>query len=220
MGLGGWLMGTAKQDKIIDTLPDFNATYRHVPIGGKAAVAIDEKRRKIYMMSGTHSGIIGFDKIVSCEILEAGVSRIRTDRGSQIAGAAVGAALLGPVGLLAGALSGSKTSTPEITTLELRVTVDDLSCPVYSLWFWKTPTPARLELHAYRRLMEQVAEWHGRFEAIIRAQNTMRNRPLTDHSANATSVADELRKLADLRREGILTDEEFAAEKRRLLTAG
>lgn len=35
----------------------------------------------------------------------------------------------------------------------------------------------------------------------------------------AVSVADELRKLADLRREGILTDEEFESQKARLLTS-
>jgi hypothetical protein len=35
--------------------------------------------------------------------------------------------------------------------------------------------------------------------------------------APATSLADELRKLADLRDDGVLTDEEFAAAKRRLL---
>jgi len=220
MGLGGWLMGTAKQDKIIDTLPDFEATYRHVVTGGHSAVAIDEKRRKIYLMSGAQSGILGFDKIASSEIFESGASRIRTDRGSQIAGAAVGAVLLGPVGLVAGALSGSKTSKSELTTLELRIGIDDLKSPVYSLWFFKSPTPGQLEPQAYRYLMGQVAEWHGRFEAIIRSQVNAVVNPNVSEASNITLIADELRKLADLNKEGILTDEEFAAEKRRLLSAG
>ena len=41
----------------------------------------------------------------------------------------------------------------------------------------------------------------------------------TTTSAPTSSVADELRKLADLRDTGILTAEEFEAQKRRLLNA-
>lgn len=43
------------------------------------------------------------------------------------------------------------------------------------------------------------------------------DRPAASASGEAVSVADEIRKLADLRAEGLLTDEEFQIEKRRLL---
>lgn len=39
-----------------------------------------------------------------------------------------------------------------------------------------------------------------------------------DAAGAAPSTADELGKLADLHRQGVLTDEEFAAQKQRLLT--
>jgi hypothetical protein len=39
----------------------------------------------------------------------------------------------------------------------------------------------------------------------------------TDADLSSVLIADELRKLADLRAEGILTDDEFAAQKARLL---
>jgi hypothetical protein len=41
--------------------------------------------------------------------------------------------------------------------------------------------------------------------------------PSTSTAASAPSTADELRKLADLRNEGILSEEEFEAQKARLL---
>jgi Short C-terminal domain len=41
--------------------------------------------------------------------------------------------------------------------------------------------------------------------------------PSTDTAASPSSTADELRKLAELRDEGILSEEEFAAQKARLL---
>jgi hypothetical protein len=41
--------------------------------------------------------------------------------------------------------------------------------------------------------------------------------PVSAPTANASSVADEIRKLADLRAQGVLTEQEFAAAKQRLI---
>ena len=40
---------------------------------------------------------------------------------------------------------------------------------------------------------------------------------ISPEPAKVTSIADEIRKLADLKKEGILTEEEFNAKKKQLL---
>jgi hypothetical protein len=49
------------------------------------------------------------------------------------------------------------------------------------------------------------------------AKDRRRGRATAPRGAPSTSVADELRKLSELRAEGVLTEDEFAQEKRRLL---
>lgn len=72
---------------------------------------------------------------------------------------------------------------------------------------------------------EKIEEWfrrHPRFRdnAPVSLQQ-MVNAPSADPSENGTLlIADELRKLATLRDEGILTDEEFAGRKQLLLARG
>jgi hypothetical protein len=60
---------------------------------------------------------------------------------------------------------------------------------------------------------EQIEKWfraHPQFGGNGRASDGTTTAP-------DTTVADELRKLAELHREGVLTEEEFAAQKARLL---
>jgi hypothetical protein len=76
-------------------------------------------------------------------------------------------------------------------------------------------------------LLASVSVNHGTSEVIER---WFRSHPLFGAATGGTSppppapatasVADELRKLAELRSEGVLTDEEFEAQKNRLLAGG
>lgn len=53
--------------------------------------------------------------------------------------------------------------------------------------------------------------------AVVLVRRRARQRGVTQSSAVSTSSADELTKLANLHHHGVLTDEEFAEQKRRLL---
>ena len=68
------------------------------------------------------------------------------------------------------------------------------------------------------RESEKIEKW---FRAHPQFGGNGGNGGVTGETAtpSGTSVADELRKLADLHAEGVLTDEEFAAQKARLLGA-
>lgn len=57
-------------------------------------------------------------------------------------------------------------------------------------------------------------------ERISRPSNPLPKASRTRRPRHAPSVADELKKLAELRDDGVLTDDEFTAQKARLLRAG
>jgi membrane protease subunit (stomatin/prohibitin family) len=56
------------------------------------------------------------------------------------------------------------------------------------------------------REMARVQEQQQAFQSYVQ------------QTAGATSAADELAKLADLNQKGVITDEEFAAQKAKLLS--
>lgn len=59
--------------------------------------------------------------VISASVMKEGRTSIKSNRGSQLGRAVVGGALLGPLGAVAGAATGSKTQTEEITSITLRV---------------------------------------------------------------------------------------------------
>jgi hypothetical protein len=147
--------------------------------------------------------------LLDVEVIENGTSITTTNRASQVGGAVVGALALGGVGAIIGGLSGSKKSESKVDDLRLRVVLGDRTRPEHVINLISGGAHARKS--AYYRAQRQVAdEWSARLRAL-RHDSTQEPR------AAQESVADELVKLDTLRRESVLTDEEFANEKARLL---
>ena len=72
--------------------------------------------------------------------------------------------------------------------------------------------------------MEQARHWHGLIAVLIKtADNEDERQERIEPSSNVesstqTSLADELSKLSDLRDKGVLSEEEFSTQKRKLLS--
>lgn len=71
--------------------------------------------------------------IVSVDVKVNSSTVTKTNRASQLAGAAVGAAALGGIGLLLGGLTGSKTSRDMIETLSLEISTRNAAFPHLSI---------------------------------------------------------------------------------------
>jgi hypothetical protein len=88
---------------------------------GLDGIAFNASSRTIMLVKHGAPRTIDYADVLSAQLLRDGTVVQRTNRGSQIAGAAIGAALLGPVGLLAGAVTGSKSLNEKISSLTLRI---------------------------------------------------------------------------------------------------
>ena len=253
---------------------------------GNTAVVIDEKTKKICLAnrnSETHlieKFFLSFNDILSSEIVEDGSSITKTDRASQIGGAAVGGVLLGPVGMLIGGLSGSTSTTNKASYITLLITVNSTKQPTFEVCFLdKTVDKTGWLAHEYNESIKEARKWHGIFDVIISRSNAeikanpesfyiykndrqhgphstdvlkqqLQNGALTpdDYVCNdgknwvriaehpklsqsakkelpnnetknfEHSVADEIAKLAELKSQGHLTDEEFLNLKSKLIS--
>jgi hypothetical protein len=92
--------------------------------------------RKLFVGTINEEHEYTFDQITKCEVMKDNVTTISTDRGSQLAGAVVGGALLGAPGALIGGLSSSKTSKENLKSVILKLYVDDPAHPVHDVCFF------------------------------------------------------------------------------------
>lgn len=160
-------------------------------------------------------------QILAVEIVEDGETIVRTSRAGQAGGMAVGGLLLGGVGAVVGGLSASQRHQSKVNSIKLRLIVDDAARP--EIWVNFLDFSADRTGGLYRQFRQFADEWHARFKVMI--ERAQREAPLHAPLPTATAlsppggdVVGQLERLAALRSAGHLTEEEFALQKRSLLS--
>lgn len=180
-----------------------------------AVLGLNFSDRKLILGRKGSDEVYDFDRIVAVEVISNGTSISTTNRGSQLAGAAIGGVALGGLGALIGGLSGSRTSRQKLKTIAIKVTVESHSNPVHIVSFMDLPGDG---LDANSSFVKPIFELADRFHAHL--LNAMRAaegaRPA--EPVGISNSTDQIEKLWNMHREGALTEAEFRQEKARLLT--
>jgi len=159
-------------EKRIRHLDNFEPTDVYVSTINFAGVAIDANRREILLADEATLRRFTMSSIISCEILEDDVRLAYVNRGSQLAGIAVGGILLGGVGAVIGGLSASKRSTNNVSKVILRFMTDDFDRPKHDIvlldWSFSKKGLKRDGM-LYRAALETAELWHGRVTAMMKA---------------------------------------------------
>ena len=189
----------------------------------------DDNLRVISIGSMGMSTIVKYDTIKDIQVYES-VQEVTTTKSSGrekrkgvMTRAAVGTILMPGVGTLAGALTAKKQSaveseavTSQQVTRTIVLTRDDPFKTVLTF-----PYHPELEIKlrsilaenlAQTAVVEQIAE-----ASHIEQPQTVEHTPQVEQITSNISVADELIKLKELLDAGVLTEEEFAIQKQRLL---
>ena len=189
----------------------------------------DDNLRLISIGSMGMSTIVKYDTIKDIQIHES-VQEVtstkssgREKRKGVMTRAAVGTILAPGVGTLAGALTAKKHSTGEsqsVTSQEVTRTIvltrDDPFKTVLTI-----PYHPELEAKLRSILAENLAQTAAAEQITetspIEQPQTVEQTPQVEQIASNISAADELMKLKELLDAGVLTEEEFAIQKQRLL---
>ena len=220
--LQGITTSEKKKDMLseIDKVDDFTVSQQIMGNNGESGLAIDEARHKFCLIKqeyGTISTkIYTYKDLLETEILEDGSSITKTSRGSQLGGILIGGLALGGVGAIIGGLSGKKNQIDKVSSIDLKIIVNDTETPMFLINFLKSSDGYKKDSFVYKTGIQTIREWNSRMAVLIKkADEEDKNKQ--DKETNGVSVADEIIKLKKLLEEGLLSEKEFEQEKNKLL---
>ncbi|WP_288582378.1 MULTISPECIES: SHOCT domain-containing protein [Lysinibacillus] len=230
-----------KMREILEGIENFNATQEFFSTDMETMIAIDEDNKKVLIINNKIENVAQLSQtlnkydyeykiylykdILQSEIIEDDVTVTRTSRGSQIGGALLGGVLAGGVGAIIGGLSGSTTSTNEVKKVQLQIVVNNTKKSFYRITFMSSDTVVSKNSSIYINSNKQITHWHSLLKIIIDIadkedkKNTIQSiNNNNDNKINPSNVADEIRKLHDLLKEGIINQEEFDLQKKKIIS--
>lgn len=191
----------------------------------RAGIAINREATAISMAGGNwiNTEVFEASDVLSAELYIDGECETRTSRTSQAAGVLVGGLLLGGVGLVIGGLTGKKKSRRMVSSIILRVMVNDTDNPLHEVSL--LGRELRRDSPQAQKLIDTARTFHAKIDLMIKRAD--REDQLAErHAAQANqntalgaptlSIADELRKLVDLKNSGELSDAEYQTLRARL----
>ncbi|MFJ7982230.1 SHOCT domain-containing protein [Lysinibacillus xylanilyticus] len=95
----------------------------------------------------------------------------------------------------------------------MKITVNDINNPIILLKIFNTSTPWDKNDEELKRYSDIAMEWQGLFAVIINKGD----KKVEAKAKTENNTSDEIRKLHELLKDGILTEEEFNNQKQKLL---
>jgi len=233
-GLIKWTVDSKKVRKLqkrIKSRKDFAGSDIYVNSERQMGIAINPAINSILLVHNRKETLLNASDLISAEIVEDNVPLLAVSNLVSLYGPAViGGAFLGPVGALAGSLMVNANPKGRVYKVALKIVTVDFNDPNHEVLFLGSPDGCERSNVVYKKAIEEARRWHSRLIALIKrvdaerqqlsAQVDVAQKSETVAAPPAASllVADELKKLAALRDNGMLSDEELAAQKAKLLS--
>ena len=143
-----------------------------------------------------------------------------TSNDKQFKGALVGGILAGPTGAIIGSQSGNKsnitTSEEMVSNIRLKLLMVNTDNSSKTITFLQSDEPISKATELYKNKFNRATNWENELRAYMLGVKNEQKKP-TSNSSNI-SIADEIKKLHTLVQDGILTEEEFALQKEKILS--
>lgn len=212
--------------KYLAEITDFSSTKEFMGVDGVSGIAMDEKSRKICLISykGQFSSrVISHQEILATEIVEDGYQiakvsrRSLVDESSQKEIEPEDAEELGNGDSEADNITATHDIHSKVEKIELHVTVANMQEPIHTVTFSNIENER--DSANYNISLTAARQWHSRLCILIQQadnedENSMNH---VDNGNESLCVADEISKLAELMKNGYITEEEFDLQKGKLL---
>ena len=230
------LMAITESGKVNDVFNYINASSLPRKKGEKSTINTREIGNYLFLMDDFfkvlvlvgpgHHEIINYSDIIEVSYEENGSQLYTKSAGRTIGGAIVGGVLMGGAGAVVGGLSGASKQNKEIKNMDIKILLRSTSRTSCVLHFKDVDRVLKTKEDADRKLYEKYVKNANQAKDVLsviiddaKQASAPIAQPITQPvvAPASSSVADELAKLAKLKADGILTDEEFQAQKSKLL---
>ena len=193
---------------------------------GNYLFLMDDFFKVLVLVGPDDHEIFNYSDIIEVSYEENGSQLYTKSAGRTIGGAIVGGVLMGGAGAVVGGLSGASKQNKEIKNMDIKILLRSTSRTSCVLHFKDVDRVLKTKEDADRKLYETYVKNANQAKdvlSVIIDNAKQASTPIAQPIAQpvvapaSSSVADELAKLAKLKADGILTDEEFQAQKSKLL---
>lgn len=189
-----------KSELLLTCNMQFNAIW----FNDEQGVVLYQKHEKMFKISWFG---LDYSAVTGCDLREDGTSIT----GGRLGAAAVGGLAFGAAGAIAGSAM-SRKSQGVCTELALVIKTNDRKEPMVKVDIIAGDT--KKTSFSYKKSLENALAAHAKLTQIAEDNKAAKSSATTTPSG---SVADELIKLKGLMDAGVLTEEEFEAQKKALL---
>ena len=230
------LMAITESGKVNDVFNYINASSLPRKKGEKSTINTREIGNYLFLMDDFfkvlvlvgpgHHEIINYSDIIEVSYEENGSQLYTKSTGRTVGGAIVGSFLMGGAGAVVGGLSGASKQNKEIENMDIKILLRSTIRTSCVLHFKDVDRVLKTKEDADRKLYEKYVKNANQAKDVLsviidnaKQVSTPTAQPIAQPvvAPASSSVADELAKLAKLKADGILTDEEFQAQKSKLL---
>ena len=193
---------------------------------GNYLFLMDEFFKVLVLVGPGSYEIFNYSDIIEVSYEENGNQLYTKSAGRTIGGAIVGGVLMGGAGAVIGGLSGASKQNKEIKNMDIKILLRSTSRTSCVLHFKDVDRVLKTKEEADRKLYETYLKNANQAKDVLsviiddaKQASAPIAQPITQSvvAPASSSVADELAKLAKLKADGILTDEEFRVQKSKLL---
>ena len=193
---------------------------------GNYLFLMDDFFKVLVLVGPGYYEIFNYSDIIEVSYEENGSQLYTKSAGRTVGGAIVGSVLMGGAGAVVGGLSGASKQNKEIKNMDIKILLRSTSRTSCVLHFKDVDGVLKTKKEADRKLYETYLKNANQAKDVLsviiddaKQASVPIAQPITQPvvAPTSSSVADELAKLAKLKADGILTEEEFQAQKSKLL---
>lgn len=194
---------------------------------GNYLFIMDEFFKVLVIVGESSHEVFNYTDIIEVSYEENGNQLYTKSAGRTVGGAIVGGVLMGGAGAVVGGLSGASKQNKEVKSIDVKILLRSTSRSSCVLHFKDIDRVLKTKEDADRKMYETFTKNANEAKDILsviidNAKQIQVSAPVAQPlvqqvSSPSPSVADELAKLAKLKADGILTDEEFQMQKVKLL---
>lgn len=206
--------------KIIQTLQNFKLFKFYPSQTSGMSLALDDENKKICILDALNKPFIyDYSQINQSEIQINGKITTSKSTSSIVARGIVGGVIGGNVGGIIGGLTSPNSIKEKISTVILKLNINDQINPIFKIHFLNSPTSFEKNNPIFTSNYNLAEKWQAFIANIIvnEQRDLSHNDTVKLVESNKFSVADELLKLKCLEEKMVISKEEFEVQKNKLL---